>query len=367
MTVPAFMNAARLELKNAPLHVVNMPVPKPGVGQVLIRVHACGVCGSDLHAAQADWTPTPIVMGHEYSGEVAALGPGVDQLRIGERVAPLSQITCGHCVWCHSGRSAQCPDFELVGFSRHYNGGYAEYVLASAHEVLRLPDEVSFAEAAALEPLAVGLDAVRHGGMRSGDQVLIIGGGPIGLCVATWARFCGGAHVVVSEPNTVRREKALQMGATHVIDPDSEGDVVSAFRERAGVLPNIIVEAVGRPGMISACIDLAPQRAMIIVVGLCQEVDSFEPRKAVFKSLSMTFPSGYSLTDYAFILQMLQQGRVRAAPIISHRISLDALPEMFAAMQSAPTDQIKVIVEPCPRERADIDEFRPIINVKGSK
>jgi (R,R)-butanediol dehydrogenase/meso-butanediol dehydrogenase/diacetyl reductase len=292
-------------------------------------------------------------MGHEYSGEVVTLGPGVDQLRIGQRVAPLSQITCGQCVWCRSGKSAQCPDFELVGFSRQFNGGYAEYLLASAHEVLSLPDEVGFAEAAALEPLAVGLDAVRHGGIRPGDQVLIIGGGPIGLSVATWARFFGAAHVVVSEPNTVRREKALQMGATHVIDPRSERDVASAFRKRAGVSPNIIVEAVGRPGMISACVDLAPPRAMIIVVGLCQEVDTFEPRKAVFKSLSMTFPCGYSLADYVFILQMLQQGRVQAAPLISHRITLDALPQMFTAMQSAPTDQIKVIVEPSRRERSE--------------
>jgi threonine dehydrogenase-like Zn-dependent dehydrogenase len=351
MSVPASMRAASLERKNAPLRIVPIPVPTPKAGQVLIRVQACGICGSDLHAAQADWTPTPIVFGHEYAGEVAALGPAVEQLAIGQRVAPLSQITCGNCAWCRSGKSAQCPDFELIGFSRNYNGGYAEYVLASAHEVLSLPAEVSFAEAAALEPLAVGLDAVRHGGIRPGDHVLIIGGGPIGLSVATWARYFGAAHIVVSEPNSVRRAKALEMGATHVIDPGVERDVASAFRERAGVLPNVIVEAVGRPGMISACIDLAPPRAMIIVVGLCQEPDTFEPRKAVFKALSMTFPCGYSLSDYAFILQMLQQERVRAFPLISHRITLDALPQMFAAMQSAPTDQIKVIVEPARRAR----------------
>jgi (R,R)-butanediol dehydrogenase/meso-butanediol dehydrogenase/diacetyl reductase len=177
------------------------------------------------------------------------------------------------------------------------------------------------------------------------DAVLIIGAGPIGLAVATWARHFGLTHVVVSEMNPKRLALAEKMGATATISAAQEPDVIAAYQRHTGRRPSVIFEAVGIPGMIQRCIEMAEPDSRIVVVGVCQETDSFEPMQCIFKTLQLIFVLGYTVADYATILTLLEQGRISVDPLISHRITLEELPEVFEKMRR-PTDQMKVIVEP---------------------
>lgn len=339
------MKAAVYVKKSSPLVLMELPKPDPGPGQIRIRVKACGVCGSDIHASEADWTPTGIVMGHEFAGVVDAVGDGVTRWRPGDRVAPLAQISCGSCAACRAGNERPCENPELIDYNPQRSGAYAEYTIVGAPDALPLPDALSFEEAAAVEPLAVGLDAVRRARLTDEDSVLIIGGGPIGLSVTQWARFFGARDVVVSDLNPARLGIAEAMKATGTIDASSSPDTIQAFVELTGRRPTVIIEAVGIPGMIQRCVEMAEPESRIVIVGVCQSTDKFEPMQCIMKSLTLLFAYGYSTDDYAYIIKLLGNGQLTAKPLISHRISLDELPEAFEALRK-PKDQIKVIVEP---------------------
>jgi (R,R)-butanediol dehydrogenase/meso-butanediol dehydrogenase/diacetyl reductase len=337
------MRAVVYKAKGQPLVVEKIPIPRPGPGQVLVKVKACGICGSDVHAVNADWPSVNIVMGHEFSGVVAAIGEGVKRCRVGERVLPLPQVSCGRCAACLSGNTFECSQREPIDYNPKYNGGYAEYVVVGELDAIALPDNIDFVAAASLQPMAVGLNAVRRAGLTIDDQVLIIGGGPIGLGIVQWARSFDIAHVVLSEILKNRRQAALQMGATAVIHPTRDKDVSAAFEHLTGKRPTVIFEAVGIPGMIQRCIEAADPGTKIIVVGMCQETDHFEPMQCTLKQLELIFPYFFRIGEYRHTIEMMNQGRIDPSPMITRTIDLDALPAMIEAMQK-PTDQIKVIV-----------------------
>lgn len=339
------MKAAVYVKKSSPLVLKELPKPNPGPGQIRVRVKACGVCGSDIHASEADWTPTNIIMGHEFAGVVDAIGEGVTRWRSGDRVAPLAQISCGHCDACLAGNEHPCENPETIDYNPRHGGAYAEYTIVGARDALSLPDSLGFEEAAAVEPLAVGLDAARRAQLTADDSVLIIGGGPIGLSITQWARFFGARDVVVSELNAARLKIAEAMNATGTIDASSSPDTIQAFFEMTGQKPTVIIEAVGIPGMIQRCIEMAEPDTRIVVVGVCQATDTFEPMQCILKSLSLIFAYGYSTDDYAYIIELLGSEQLTAKPLISHRVSLDELPAAFESLRK-PGDQIKVIVEP---------------------
>ena len=339
------MKSVVFKQKGEPLSIEERPLPQPGPHQLLVRVRAVGICGSDLHASAADWTPTGIVMGHEFAGEVAAVGAKATSWKVGDRVVPMPTISCGECGPCQAGDFDRCQHLATLDFSPDHPGAYAEYTLVGAHNTLRLPEGISFEEAAAVEPLAVGYDAVRRARLRPDDAVLIVGAGPIGLAIAQWCRHFGMTDVVVSEMNPARLALAQAMGATATIDAGRDRDAAAAFERLTGRPPTLLFEAVGVPGMIQRCIEMAPPDGRIVVVGVCMKTDSFEPMQCIAKRLSLAFTLGYSLADYATILKLMAQGRIVAKPLVSHRIPLDELPAMFERMRQ-PTDQIKVIVQP---------------------
>jgi len=339
------VKAAVYKGKSQALVLEDRPLPEPSARQIRIRVKACGICGSDLHASEADWTPTDIIMGHEFAGVVDAVGAEVDAWQVGDRVVPLSQISCGTCPWCLAGDNSDCPELQTTDYNPTYGGAYAEYTIVGAGDALPLPEGLSYEEAAAVEPLAVGLDAARRANFHDGDSLLIIGAGPIGLTIAQWARYFGVRDIVVSELNPVRRKLAMEMGCTAAIDASKEQDVVGAFEQLTGRRPTVIVEAVGIPGMIQKCIDMAEKGSRIVIVGVCMSSDIFEPSACIMKFLQLIFAYGYTTADYAYILELLEAKRITAIPLISHRITLDELPRVFEEMRR-PSDQIKVIVNP---------------------
>jgi (R,R)-butanediol dehydrogenase/meso-butanediol dehydrogenase/diacetyl reductase len=223
-------------------------------------------------------------------------------------------------------------------------GAYAEYVLAGSHETFRLPDSVSDREGALVEPLAVGLHAVSEAKLLAGENVLIVGAGPVGLSAALWARHLGAREVIASDLVPSRLELAGRNGATGAINPGKE-EVMPAFERLAGGPPDVIFECVGLPGLIQQCLDMAPPCSRIIVAGVCVQPDTIVPFVANLKELWLKFVTGYRKQDFGISLDMLRAERLTAGSMITDVVDLPGLPDAFEALKR-PTTQCKVIVEP---------------------
>ena len=319
--------------------------PEPGKNQLLLKVKACGICGSDLHWVQLGLAKPGTVLGHEFSGEVVSVGEGAKaDWKPGDRVTGYPIVTCGECTSCLTGDYKGCPRVKGLGLgNRNADGAYAEYVVVNANVSVKIPETVSWAVAACIEPFSVGLYAVRRANIRPGQNVLVIGAGPIGLAAISWSKFCGAGKVLVSERSEGRMKLAEKMGADAAIDANKEKDVMAAFVREAGAKPDVIVEAVGAPGMIQHCIQIAPPKCRIILVGACMEEDRILPSMAISKDLEISFTCGYDLQDFKFALDMAGKGRIDPGMLITHRVSLDDLPDAFEALKT-PTDQCKVMM-----------------------
>ncbi len=338
------MRAAVWDAPGKPLRIDRVADPKPGPGDLLLRVRGCGICGSDLHMSDMPGLRAGMVMGHEFAGEVVEVGreAGGDW-RPGDRVCALPGIGCGRCAACLTGDLMLCPSLVTTGLGQN-TGGYAEYVVSGARETLRLPSGIDYRIGALVEPLAVGLHAVERAGMQPGQNVLVLGAGPVGAAVALWARFFGARHVVVSDFVAQRRELALTLGATAAIDPGRE-EVKPAFERLTRAKPNLVFECVGVPGVIQQCVQLCEPRGTVVVAGVCMKPDTLLPITAVLKELRLQFVAFYQRRDFELTLDLLGSERIRADRFVTDVIALDALPAAFEALKQ-PSTQCKVIVEP---------------------
>ena len=283
--------------------------------------------------------PCESVLGHEFVGEVVGLGKQLQQSwQQGDRVCALPFISCGKCAACVTGRPFECEAVSCIGLDAP--GGFAEYVATSEFNTLKLPDQLTTVDAALIEPLAVGLHAVRVGGLRAGQRVLITGAGPIGLSVAVWARFMGARDVVVSEPSAERGRLALSMGASALLQPGDQ--LAEQFADVTGGPPDILFECVGAPGLLQQCIDIAPRRATLVPVGVCEQPDTILPFPALVKELALQFAIAYTRDDFETVIAMLAQGRIDASPMVTGTVSLDEMPAAFEVLRN-PTDQCKVL------------------------
>jgi len=340
------MRAAVFKEIGRPLVVETLAAPKPGPHDLILKVRACGICGSDLHMTEAtSMMPLPggSVMGHEFSGEIVEVGSAAKaRWKEGARVAGFPFICCGDAFPCvNTGFAAvRCMKGQPVGLGQSH-GAYAEFVRIGEQGAHRLPDIVSFEEGALVEPLAVGLHAVDMGRVARSDTVLVIGAGPVGLAVALWSRFVGARHVIVSERAPARIEMAARFGATDVIDPAQP--LVTQVEAIAGKGPDIIFECVGNPGMLNEAMLAAPRKGRIVVAGVCQGMDSIMPLVGIMKELNVQFVLGYTPADFDFVIEMIARDRIDAAPMITDRIALDALPAAFEALRK-PSTQCKVMV-----------------------
>ena len=344
------MKAAVYDAPGLPLRIAELPDPRPGPGQALIRVKACGVCGSDLHATtpEGDLARRGAVLGHEVTGEIVEIGPDpVGDWAAGDRVYVIPIGSCGRCPHCRLDRPEECPDqltFGALG-SDEPDGAYAEYLTVSLSDLLAVPPGLSMDVAALCEPLATGLLCVRQAQLEIGDRVLILGAGPIGLAATIWARFFGARRVVVSERIEHRRELAVRLGATDTVDAGSGTEVAGQFTELTGAEPDAVIEAVGRPGMLNAAIAAVRPQGTVVTGGVCMEPDSFDHLLAYSKEPVIRTARVYTKAENQFILEMMAAGRIDPAPMISHRIGLEDLPAAFEALRT-PTDQCKVMVMP---------------------
>ncbi|NBC36717.1 alcohol dehydrogenase catalytic domain-containing protein [Novosphingobium sp. FSY-8] len=333
------MRAVVMQGLHRPLTVDTLPDPTPGEGEVVVSVGRCGICGSDLHMTEdpAYGAGAGTVLGHEFAGEVVALGRGVEGLKLGDRVAVSPLKSCGHCDYCRRGEVQWCAHFGLQG------GGYAEYATTRPNQCVRLPDSASLDDGAIIEPLAVALHGVNLSGMKAGDRVLVLGAGPIGLAVAFWARRRGARAVVVQDLSLYQQERALAMGATGYV-ADREDPVGAAIRAMGGPA-DVVFECVGVPGLIQQAVAQVANRGRIVLLGLCTRPDSLNTFAMLQKEVTLITSAFFLQQEYEAALDALASGAAEPRHLVTDTISLDATPDRFEALRKR-THDCKVLIAP---------------------
>ncbi len=333
------MKAVTFQALHTPLAYESLPDPTPAADQVVIKVGRCGICGSDLHMTE-DATygcQHGDVLGHEFAGEVVALGREAEGLKSGDLVSVIPLMSCGHCEHCRKGEVQWCSDFGLQG------GGYAEYALTRPNQCIRLPQDVSLADGAIIEPLAVALHGVNLSGMQPGDKVLVLGAGPIGLAVAFWARRFGASKVAVQDVAEFQRQRALGMGAdVFVVDPQ---DPIGSAEAGLGGKADVVFECVGIPGLIDQAVQQVRNRGTILLLGLCTRPDPINSFAMLQKEARLVTSAFFTRQEYEAALDALAQGAMEPRLLVTDTISLADTPEVFESLKRR-TSQCKVLIAP---------------------
>ena len=328
--------------------LIDLPDPEPRTGEVLLRIEACSVCGSDLegyHGIHPKMT-FPRVMGHEYAGTVIGHGEGVETPKIGTRVASVGNVGCGTCVECKAGRYSDCEGKLSPGFTTH--GAYAEYLAVPADSCYELPEALTFEEAAVAQPLSIAYHAVAtRAKVTDSDFVVVQGCGPIGLGAMMHARAAG-ATVLSTDPLEYRREMAGRLGASYTVDP-YDVDLSEYIRTvNNGLRADIVIECVGaaQDDTIPQAVNCVESGGLVVVVGsfavdraTVPIIDFKFNEKSLIGSQSM--PEGYGPT-----FQRLVAGTVQAKPLITHRIGIADVPETFRLLDQKLEGIVKAIVVP---------------------
>ena len=333
------------------LDPVALLIPRPSDGEVLVRVRRAGICGSDVHyfshGRAGRFVPKrPFVLGHEFAGDVAALGDGVSDALLGRRVAVDPSIPCGACSTCRSGRYNLCSDMRFFGSAScdpHLDGGFAQFVVAPAANCHLLDERLSWGEAALVEPLSVVLHALARGGGVAGKSVLITGGGAIGQLLALSSRAYGAAQIVLSDPAEFARAQALGMGADHTLDPMRAGFSGEAEELSRGGF-DVMFEAAGSAAALVSGMAMLRRGATLVQVGTLPSEVTLPFNDIMARELTV-YGSFRFANVFDTALQMMAAGRIPAGKVISAVYPLSDLP---AAMDRAveKTDVIKVQVEP---------------------
>ncbi len=322
-----------------PLVIETLPDPTPGAGELVVRVGRCGICGSDLHMTEdaAYGRQAGDVLGHEFAGEVVALGKGTEGVALGDVVSVIPLASCGHCASCLAGELAWCSNFGLQG------GGYAEFAMTRPNQCVVLPKSASLADGAIIEPLAVALHGVAMSGLKPGDDVLVLGAGPIGLAVAFWARRRGARRVVLQDVAQHQRDRALAMGATSfVVDLD---DPVDAAERALGGKADIVFECVGVPGLIAQAVQQVRGRGTILLLGLCTRPDTFNSFAMLSKEVRLVTSAFFTRGEYEAALDALDSGAAEPRLLVTDTIALEGVPTTFEALKHR-THQCKVLIAP---------------------
>ena len=312
--------------------VVQLDDPTPGPGELVLRVKACGICGTDLKSYKRFAAGT--VLGHEFCGEVVAVGGGVEGWRVGQFAASLPLRSCGRCRWCLDGEPGHCERIDPLGLGGS-PGAFAEYVRVAAVTSVPLRSELG-AYGALVEPLAVGLHAVAAADLSPEERVLIIGGGNVGAAVATWARRLGAGEIVVSDPSTSRRENASSFGATAVHDPVA-GAPDGLF--------DVVFECVGMPGLVQSAINAVTVHGRVVVAGVCLGPDQISHIPAVMKEVTVSYSVYYRTEEFASAARLLDSGVLDPTSFVSRTVALDAVGRAFDDLESGSNDR-KVFIDP---------------------
>ncbi|ONH58212.1 alcohol dehydrogenase [Frankia sp. CcI49] len=313
--------------------ITEVPDPSPGPGELLLRVTACGFCGSDVKARAA--MPTGVIMGHEFGGEIVGIGPDTAGWREGTQVAVLPALSCGKCEWCASGRVIHCPQVRLVGLGGS-GGGFAQLAVVTAAAAIPLAPGIDPLYSALVEPFAVGLHIARTGHLTEGDDVLVVGAGTVGLTTIAWARQHGARRITAVDPVAIRRSAAASFGAT---------EVVGSVEEVAAGTYSFVAECAGRASLLDACVTAARPGARIVMAGVTIEPTPFASVAALMKEVSVGFAVYYTPEEFRTVVDAFAGGRIDPEPLIARWVGLSEVNEAFDDLANV-TASAKILLRP---------------------
>ncbi len=333
-----------------------VPEPPAAPGEVVIRVAACGICGSDLHEYlhgplyipkiphPLTGVVPPVTLGHEFCGRVAAVGAGVETVQQGDRVTVNPCLLCGQCVWCRRGQFNYCANLGSVGLSR--DGALAPFVAVPAYGCHVLPPEVDDQQGASVEPLAVAVHAYRRARLTGVDRVAVVGAGPIGLLMLQVLKAKGAGWVVVVEPREERRRLARALGADAVIDPEAQDPVRAVAQLTEDERVAVAFECVGSAPAFTTALRVAGKGGRVVVVGLVPDTVPTNLLGLVAHEKEIVGSSAY-VDEFPEAIGLLAQGRVRIAPLVTARVPLeDALARGIEALLRREEGHVKILVSP---------------------
>ncbi len=335
------MKAALFE-KSGSFTVVKKDLRRLQENEVLVRVEACGICGTDLHIVEGTSRSTPpVVLGHEYSGVVEDAGKVAGVVE-GTRVAVDPNIPCGTCFYCRRGLVHLCAGLRALGVD--IDGGMAEYCIVPKAQMHILPARMSAETGALIEPLSCAVHGIDNAGITLGDSVVILGGGTVGLFMLQLVKNAGAATTILVEPLEQKRGIAKALGADVVLNP-SEVDVVSAVLERTGVGADVVIECVGRPVTMEMSLALARRGGVVEFFGVCPigVTIPMEPNLVYFKELTIvgSYVNPYTFTRAA---SLLSTGQVKTDELMVQQFPLDGVHEAFEALREGKA--LKSIIRP---------------------
>jgi len=336
------------------LELRDLPDPAPARDEVLIRIAACGICGSDVHGydGTSGRRIPPIVMGHEAAGIVAAVGDGVTAFHPGDRVTFDSTVSCGACGYCLRGEINLCDRREVVGVScgdYRRAGAFAEFIAVPQRIVYRLPDAMPFAEAAMLEAVSVALHAVRVAGVQKGDTALVIGAGMIGLLTLQAARAAGCERLLIADVDATRlrlAESLAPVETLHLSGPDLAREIVN----RTGGV-DVALEAVGRTETIDAAILSVRKGGTVALIGNITPKVSIPLQVVVSRQLRLQ-GSAASAGEYPEAIDLVSRGIIQVKPLITAVASLEEGPRWFDRLYTHEPNLMKIVLSPHPESLA---------------
>ncbi len=314
------------------LRVQDIAVPTPKESEVLVKIHACGICGTDVHIFHGDEgaakTPQGTVLGHEFAGEIVAVGAGVKDLHVGQRVCIDPNQLCDECYYCKSGIAHFCD--EMIGIGTTVDGGFAEYCAVEAAQVYPFPDTLPYEQGAMTEPVACCLHGIDMCDIACGDTVAVIGGGMIGLLMLQLAKLRGAATLILLEPVSEKRRLGEQLGANITVDPLTED--VSAVLAAHGVQRiSTVIECVGKPATMEMAIALAGKKSTVMLFGLTapNETIALKPFEIFKKEITLkaSFINPYTQKR---AIDLIVSGNIDVSCMVSECAPLSELPAILA-------------------------------------
>ena len=323
--------------------VSECPTPEPGQGEVVVKVAYCGICGSDIHMLDVGLLPSGCIIGHEMSGDIAAVGGGVEGWNEGDPAAVLPMDPCFSCEPCKNGLTQLCSE----GFKRSYGlgvnpGGFGQYMLVKPSMLYRVPEGLNMKTAALNEPWAVAMHGVDMLGLKNSVLVLVMGAGPIGIMCIYALKSSGVTDIYVSEPDKYRADKAAEAGVKEVIDPavDQPGD---AIHRGAGRAPDYVIDCAGTESSIQDAIAIVGTRGVVIVLGVHIGTASLIPLICLGKEVQLNFSFGYNYREFGDSLKLLAKGAVDPEVVISDVMPLSEIGQAFKMLRG--TGHTKILID----------------------
>jgi len=328
-------------------------VEDPGLrkDEILVKVKACGICGTDIHVYKtggASASKKPIILGHEFSGEIVEVGAAVEGLRVGDKVVGTGYRNCGECYWCQQGQTDWCPNPALPG--EGLDGAFAEYVVvpnpALGKMLFHIPEALSWEEAATIEPVSVACYAVRRARIQPNETVVVLGAGMIGQGIAQACRAMGAAKVIISEPSAKRLAMARKLGADTAINPRETDPVEAVTEATSGEMASVVFECSGSPVAFRQAPHMLRAFGRIMQVGMFEQDLELSPDlmslMCQFRNITLRGCGGQR---WDMALELLQTGQVKTRDLITHEFPLDSAREAFDTQLNS-DEAIKVLLKP---------------------